>query len=309
MPAPHGLPRPEQARGAVDFLDLMRRLAERSGLPLSELEERTRAAGGGAGPAGLGEVLDGSALPSRELVAAFVTTCGLGPGERDRWLRAHARIEGTARPWHRLSLLIATPTVITIAVVVWTLSGVLHGEPGPERTASPPDVSTAASAPAPGWYTIMPLTGDAPSRTCLSILPDDRFRPRLAQDACDADDELQRIRLAPFADAPDTFRLKAWTVDGELLCATLDARTENAELFMKDCGDGPMQRFRLTRTGGPGTSLRLFDIVPQATRGDGMCVGVDVHAEGGDGPAVNAPCHRSGVRGYLLMPAAEPPAS
>ncbi|MGI5203366.1 hypothetical protein ACQEU6_17540 [Spirillospora sp. CA-108201] len=95
MQAPRAVPHPEEARDPADLLDLMRRLQQWSGLPLSELEERMNADGVVA-PSGLDALLSGRALPSRGLVTSFLATCGLVPDERTRWLRVYDRLCGPA---------------------------------------------------------------------------------------------------------------------------------------------------------------------------------------------------------------------
>ncbi|MEV3922165.1 hypothetical protein [Actinomadura coerulea] len=93
--APRAVPHPEEARDPADLLDLMRRLQQWSGLPLSELEERMNADGVVA-PSGLDALLSGRALPSGGLVTSFLATCGLVPDERTRWLRVYDRLCGPA---------------------------------------------------------------------------------------------------------------------------------------------------------------------------------------------------------------------
>ncbi|MGI5416150.1 hypothetical protein [Actinomadura luteofluorescens] len=369
--APRAVPQPEEARAPADLLDLMRSLQQWSGLPLSELEERMRADGVVA-PSGVDALLSAGTLPSRGLVTSFVTTCGLVPAERERWLRVYDRLCGPAavrsdprgpeegdkrvagrpalnlgpatppaplrtapapasessssgrhaaqppRARHRktasqghsgrrpVSLLVAAPAIITIGVVVSTLTGVFGGGDGTHRPQTPPGAARKATPPPPGWYTVMPLTDDERTGDCLSILPDDRLDPQLSQDKCAAEDALQRIRLTSVPDSAGTFQLKAWTAKGKLWCVTLDDLVERAKLHMKECGnDDPMQRFGLTPAGKPVKGGQLFRIVPRATRDDGMCVGVDIRDTGGL-EAIYAGCDRSGVRGYLFTPAAEP---
>ncbi|WP_141577586.1 helix-turn-helix domain-containing protein [Actinomadura sp. WMMA1423] len=326
----------------------MHGLRQWAGLSLSEVEERMRA-DGAADPSGIEALRGAGAPPGRELVAAFVTACGLAPDERERWLRAYDRVRGPAEgddPWtaelpamelnlaaaappprpgrhgtsrsgpggrRRLSLLVAAPVVITLGVVVSTLPGVFgggaepHPRPGASGEPAPPPAGGAVPSPPgesvpplPGWYTVMPLPGEERSGNCLSIMPDDRLKPQLAQDRCVAQDRLQRIRLAPVPASSGTFQLKAYTMDDALWCVTLDARAERSPLHMNRCGKDPRQRFVLTPAG-----RSLFRIVPEATRGDGMCVSVDT-GESGELEAVQAACGRTAVRGYLFAPAAAP---
>ncbi|WP_187438036.1 hypothetical protein [Actinomadura decatromicini] len=406
------MPQPEEARVPADLLALLGRLRQWSGLPLSEIDERLRAAGF-AVPDGAAGMLGAGTLPDRVLLSAFVTTCGLVPEERDRWLRVHDRLRAPAEPpvsgpagteatvsggmgagstgtggtgtrtvdgdrrvagrpalnmgprpavekavekavetakddaadrpaekprengsgrhartspsaprhrrrsrrvpapHRRVSLLVAAPAIITIAVVASTLPELLGGDDGNGHPAAPSKATVQASPkaapPTPGWYTITPVTDDERTGNCLSVMPDDRLKPQLAQDKCTDDDNLQRIKLVKAPGAEGTFRLQAWTPASKLWCTTLDSREKDSALHMAECGDDPLQRFGLTPSTRQVKAGRVFDIVPEATRAEGMCVGVDVRETGGL-QAVHAECGRTGVRGYLLTPVAQPPA-
>ncbi|WP_169809183.1 hypothetical protein [Actinomadura chibensis] len=392
MAVPRAVPQPEEARVPADLLALLSRLRQWSGLPLSEIDERLRAAGITISD-GVAGMLGAETLPDRVLLSAFVTTCGLVPEERDRWLRVHDRLcapaepavaapavgapaavpadgdrrvagrpaalnmgpqpapekavekakenpaerpaekpretgsgrharSSSAAPRHRrtsrrvpaphrrVSLLVAAPAIITIAVVASTLPDLLGGDGGGGHRAAPSKATVQAgpkpAPPAPGWYTITPVTDDEKSGNCLSVLPDDRLKPQLAQDKCTDDDNLQRIKLVRAGAAAGTFQLRAWTPASKLWCATLDSREKDAALHMAECGDDDaMQRFGLTQSAGQAKAGRVFDIVPEATRAEGMCVGVDLRETGGL-QAVHAECGKTGVRGYLLKPVAEP---
>lgn len=385
MTVPRAVPQPEEARGPADLLALMARLRQWSGLPLSEIDERLRAAGV-AVPGGVAGMLGGGTLPSRVLLSAFVTTCGLVPDERDRWLRVHDRLGSPSGPMppapimpimptvppdgdrrvagppasntrseplpekaadqpretasgrharsssaaaarhrrtsrrgpaahRRASLLVAAPAIITIGLVASTLPDLLGGDGGHGRTAAPSGTTSvqanpkpASAAPSPGWYTFVPMTDDERSGNCLSVLPDDTLKPQLAQDKCASDDNLQRIKIVSLEGAAGTFRLQAWTPDSKLWCTTLDSRADRSALHMSRCSDDPLQRFGVAHSAKKVKAGRVYDIVPEATRAEGMCVGIDLRETGGL-QALHTPCDRTGIRGYLLTPVAEPPES
>ncbi|WP_242901387.1 hypothetical protein [Actinomadura terrae] len=377
-------PQPDNAGGPVEFVALLRRLQEWSGLRVSEIEERVWAAGVLI-PGGLAGLLGGDVLPSREIVLAFVTACGLVPEDRERWVRAHARVspapaqganpatipipmrgvdvrppidEGDRRlvgrpapprrpqpddtqptgarhgrreapakaeqgARHRktsgrgagpgrgggskrsLSLLVAAPAFITIALVGSTLLGAFGGESRHERSGEASSATSRIPPPRPGWYTIMPVTGGAPDGQCLSILPDDHLEPRLARDRCAPDDRYQRIEVAEVTGGAPLLRLRAWTTQGHLRCVTLDTVDERAALHMKPCGDDRLQRFRLDPAKRQAKAGQLYRLVPEATRANGMCVGIDLGATGG-AHAIQSACGRTDGDGFLFTPAAAP---
>ncbi|QXJ24867.1 hypothetical protein AGRA3207_006276 [Actinomadura graeca] len=355
MSVARAVPQPDDAGTPAEFLMLLRHLQEWSGLLPPEIDERIAAAGVPV-PGGTAGLLGGTVLPDRELLVAFVSACGLVPDEREKWMRAHARLgsgvpaavahpaadraghpaadraghpaadraglpappsrppsrhrhrkpsgrgPGSKRP---VSLMVAAPAFITIAVVASTLLGAFGGGSRHDRSGTPSAASTPIPPPRPGWYTVMPLTGGAPDGECLSILPDDALRPRVARDKCAPGDRYQRVEVADGPGAAPLYRLRAWTPQGHLRCATLDTEAERSALHMKPCGDDPLQLFRLAPAGKALKAGQPFRVVPEATRADGMCVGIDLGSTGG-AHAVQAPCGRTGIDGYLFTPASDP---
>ncbi|MBT2213686.1 hypothetical protein [Actinomadura sp. NEAU-AAG7] len=392
------VPQPDDAGGPAEFLVLLRRLQEWSGLRVSEVEERVWAAGVLV-PGGMAGLLGGDVLPSREVVVAFVTACGLVPEDRERWAQAHARIssasapganpdtmpipigglqaqppaaegdellvgrpasnmapppgatrptgarhgrhtgreasakpeQAAARPRHRktggrggrpgkgagpggsggskrpLSLLVAAPAFITIAVVGSTLLGAFGGESRHERSGEASGAADRIPPPRPGWYSIMPVTGGEPDGQCLSILPDDHLDPQLARDRCAPDDRYQRVEVAE-VQGSDLLQLRAWTTQGHLRCVTLDTVDERAALHMRGCGVDRLQRFRLDPAKRQVKAGQLYRLVPEVTRANGMCVGIDLGATGG-AYAIHSACGRTDVDGFLFTPAAAPPSA
>src|SRR5437868_2255626 len=330
------VPQPDDAGNPAEFLILLRRLQEWSGLQISEIEERVWATSVFV-PAGMAGLLGGTVLPTREVVVAFVTACGLVPEEHEKWVRAHSRVVSGAfpivdvdpavphadtrpmpvdnvlapppaeggntlivgrlpavasapresaaagqpappsRPRHRktsgrtlgskrpVSLLVAAPAFITIAVVASTLLGAFGGESQHDKSGTPSGASTRIRPPQPGWYTVMPLTGGEPDGDCLSILPDDALKPRLARDKCAPNDRYQRLEITTIPGSAPVYRLRAWTLEGYLRCATLDTEAERAALHMKQCGDDPLQLFRLDASGKAVKAGQPYRVMPEAT--------------------------------------------
>ncbi|MER7763312.1 helix-turn-helix domain-containing protein [Streptomyces sp. NPDC097619] len=125
-----GLPFPQQARDAIEFIDLMRALKERSGFTYRQLEERAAARGEVLARSTLAGVLGGRTLPRPELLAVFVRACG--DGERTgEWLQAWGRLAGAA----------AEPPAGP-AVTAAT-------DPAPVPPAAPATGSTGSTGPAP----------------------------------------------------------------------------------------------------------------------------------------------------------------
>ncbi|TDD73316.1 helix-turn-helix domain-containing protein, partial [Actinomadura rubrisoli] len=97
MSVARSVPQPDDAGSPAEFLSLLRRLQQWSGLSLPELEERVWSTGVLI-PAGLAGLLGGEVLPRREVLLSFVTACGLVPEEREKWMAAHARVGSAYAP-------------------------------------------------------------------------------------------------------------------------------------------------------------------------------------------------------------------
>ncbi|MFV8128475.1 hypothetical protein [Streptomyces syringium] len=88
---------PERARDAAGYMELMRRLKDRSGLTYRQIEEAAAESGEILARSTLAGALARSALPRPELVSAFVRACG--DGDRvQAWLQARDRIARQAGP-------------------------------------------------------------------------------------------------------------------------------------------------------------------------------------------------------------------
>jgi hypothetical protein len=171
------------------------------------------------------------------------------------------------------------------------------GSTAPEETTS----ASSRALPANGWYTVHPAPGP-PADNCLSVLPDNHFRPTLASDACVVDDTLQRFRFQSVRGG--TYTIRGKTKDDDIWCATVDSRSEGALVHLTSCDpNSPLQRFTMTPAGMSSRKGPLFRMRPET--GDGMCVGLDTRRAGA-AQTIQISCGRTGVLTYALSPAASP---
>ncbi|MEU6033837.1 hypothetical protein ABZ801_00345 [Actinomadura sp. NPDC047616] len=90
-----GIPVPEHADTAAEFVGDMRRLKSWSGLTFRQLESRAAAMGDVLPRSTLVEALRRERLPREELLAAFVRACGGGPDTVAQWLTIRRRLAVT----------------------------------------------------------------------------------------------------------------------------------------------------------------------------------------------------------------------
>ncbi|MFI0450511.1 hypothetical protein [Actinomadura sp. 6N118] len=222
--------------------------------------------------------------------------------------RGHRR--AVPRPGGRrsASLLVATPALITIAVVAVSLYAAAGNDPerkaGTTKAAGPP----AIPPPKDGWYVTNPMvTAQSEMDDCLSMLPDDSYEPNVGQDRCAPEDPLQRVRLQPFGGG--TTVIQAFNMWDKIWCATLAAREPGARILLRPCVSGdPLQSFTLSATGSTAHGRQIYRLQASSTRQNGMCVGVKV-----DHPAtahtVHTNCGQAGVVGYIFTPVKTPTSS
>nr|WP_229870500.1 helix-turn-helix transcriptional regulator [Streptomyces longisporoflavus] len=86
---------PYEARDTAGFIQLMRKLKERSGLTYRELEERAARNGDVLARSTLADVLRRTSLPRPDVLAAFIRACGDGQDVAS-WLDARGRIAAEA---------------------------------------------------------------------------------------------------------------------------------------------------------------------------------------------------------------------
>ncbi|MFE9607727.1 helix-turn-helix domain-containing protein [Streptomyces sp. NPDC006012] len=91
------LPDPEAARTAAEYVALLRRLKEQSGLTFRLLEQRAADHGDVLARSTLANVLQRDTLPRAEIVAALVRACGAGRHVA-AWLAARERIASGPEP-------------------------------------------------------------------------------------------------------------------------------------------------------------------------------------------------------------------
>ncbi|WP_405434111.1 RICIN domain-containing protein [Micromonospora sp. NBC_00617] len=87
--------RPDEAADPAEFVDLLRRLKDRSRLTFRQLEQHAATAGDVLARSTAADVLRRSTLPRPEVLAAFVRACGAGD-QVDEWLRARDRLAAGA---------------------------------------------------------------------------------------------------------------------------------------------------------------------------------------------------------------------
>ncbi|MFJ6198183.1 RICIN domain-containing protein [Micromonospora sp. NPDC092111] len=87
--------RPDEAADPAEFVDLLRRLKDRSRLTYRQLEQRAAAAGDLLARSTAADVLRRSTLPRPEVLAAFVRACG-AEDQVEVWLRARDRLAASA---------------------------------------------------------------------------------------------------------------------------------------------------------------------------------------------------------------------
>ncbi|NYH46268.1 hypothetical protein HNR22_005995 [Micromonospora jinlongensis] len=90
--------RPDEATDPAEFVDMLRRLKDRSRLTYRQLEQRAAASGDVLARSTAADILRRSTLPRPEVVAAFVRACG-AEDQVETWLRARHRLAvGTYAP-------------------------------------------------------------------------------------------------------------------------------------------------------------------------------------------------------------------
>ncbi|MFB6978832.1 helix-turn-helix domain-containing protein [Streptomyces scopuliridis] len=89
--------KPHEAQDAVEFVALLRRLKEQSGLTYRQLDERAAELGEVLPRSTLAEVLRRQTLPRPEILTVFVRLCGDGP-RVEEWLASRERIAAGGSP-------------------------------------------------------------------------------------------------------------------------------------------------------------------------------------------------------------------
>jgi hypothetical protein len=232
--------------------------------------------------------------------------------------RDHPRpVEQAAGPDHSrgrrpLTPLVAAPAFITVAVIgAAMLNGLADDDSGGKENKHKGQLS-ASAPPSTGWYSIQPESA-ASVGNCLTVLPDDEFKPTLSQDKCDDEDRLQRFRLE--ARSNGTYVVQANTNEDRLWCLTLDAPKDGSLLHPSACDNkNELQRFNLETAKPEGqTAARngtsqpapLFNLLSAETRQSGMCVGIDsLHS--GTVQAVHTTCAKTSIWGYTFVPTTPP---
>ncbi len=92
---------PRLAANPAEYVDLLRRYKDHSGLTFRQVQQRSRAHGNELPRSTLSTMLSRASLPREELVAALIRACGGGPDTVAKWVSARRRIASggpTAEP-------------------------------------------------------------------------------------------------------------------------------------------------------------------------------------------------------------------
>lgn len=301
---------PHEARDAVEFVALMRRLKERSGLTYRQLEERAAEHGDVLARSTLADALAGRTPPRKELLAAFVRACG--DGDRgEEWLDAWARIvarrgAGAPQPHRRVRVrgrLTARTLAATAAAVALALTGVLawtsfvEDKPATgqsDRSASASASSGTMAGPPSGWVRIHPVT--APG-LCLTDgrVADRRYTPLVAvQRRCD-EVAPQGTLLEPLSG--DEYRIQWHHPDYGKGCLKAWSEGPANGLLepMDDCRLG--SRFHIEPSGTYGSGRYVLRIAGQG------CAGIKGSDTSEGTEAVMGRCVGKGGQVFFIEPA------
>ncbi|MEU1359222.1 helix-turn-helix domain-containing protein [Micromonospora zamorensis] len=151
--------RPDEATDPAEFVDMLRRLKDRSRLTYRQLEQRAAVTGDVLARSTAADILRRSTLPRPEVVAAFVRACG-AEDQVETWLRARHRLAvGAYAPTSPPPVSAAPDSqpVDGTAADQQTDDGTAPDDPPVDGAASdlrPPFGTGAgsASAPRPRWF-------------------------------------------------------------------------------------------------------------------------------------------------------------
>ncbi|MGW0779457.1 helix-turn-helix domain-containing protein [Streptomyces sp. NPDC002913] len=283
-------PGPQEARSPEEFVELLRRLKDASGLTFRELTQRADAVGDVLPRSTIANMLSRATVPREELLAAFVRACGCGPAEVDGWLAVRKEIavhgqrpapEGaglpaqgepgprtgpapapdSGKPVPRVRRLLIGALVaaasVAVAFALWTSGG--PERPGSGGTAS---AAPAVTAPSEGPVRIRSV------RTGLCLSERLGFKNGTVYQAPCVTATVPRFSLLPLGEG--TWRIATDHPDyGEGCTGVLHGGTATGvPLEDTECGDrGPAEIFRLEAVGDP---VRGYRIRPAHTD---LCLG------------------------------------
>lgn len=326
---------PEHAADVAEFVALMKRLKDASGLTYRQLEESAEREGRVLPRSTIADVLRRRALPRPQMLNAFVHACGAGD-QADAWLRARndlalgggspaatdgapgADADGSRRPGAeagegdagsapappRPRRRAASPLVwasLSAALVAGIALWLLLSDPFGDSAGGGP--STAG--PKAGWYSIRPAGA---ADLCVTEGRDPGGDTVAVQRPCSRS-EPPYTRLEPLGDGRFFVKwahpVHGWgcltALDSGLLEPWDDCRSSRAtQVFTFE----PVTTAE-PRASGTGRAetyrLRL------RTAGGGQCLGVP--DRGPEAAAVAGPCTDSTGQHFLLVPEAAPAAS
>ena len=278
---------PGSARTPAEYVDLLRRLRDGSGLTYRQIQHRARAAGQELPRSTLSAMLSRGSLPREALVTALVRACGGSPEEAARWVEARKRI-ASAAPGATSDQPAAdsgrVPRVLGGRWSAWTAAGLVIGvvvaagvvaaksrdgestaDTGTRRTQSPsasqPAPSSNAALPPPGPYRIRV------ERTSLCLAEDPaQDDGRIYQASC----ERSSPPIVLEARGRGVYRLRLTHPRLGPRCIAVDGGipAEGDTVSAGACGTRPSEEFRLEPVTTP---VRGFRVRPAH---NDLCLGV-----------------------------------
>jgi hypothetical protein len=249
---PGGL-RSRRGQDREAFIAALRGLKERSGLTYRQLEERAAQVGDALPRSTVSDVLNGTRMPSADLVAAFVRTCGDG-GRVEEWIASYQQVAGqqasgqVARPpARRRSVLLLTSAV----VVLLAAGGAASWAWWPD--GDQPAASSSGSVPK-GPVQIRPAGADG---LCLTEGRVDRYKSVVAVQRPCTDVAPQKTTLEAVAD--NVYRIHWYKPDQGDGCLTVLETGPGQGLLepRDDCGQGTW--FRMEAAGDGRYKVRVGD--------------------------------------------------
>ncbi|MFJ6570727.1 helix-turn-helix domain-containing protein [Streptomyces sp. NPDC091292] len=308
----HGELSPYDAQDAAAFVELMRRLKERSGLTFRELEERAARGGDTLARSTLADILRRTSLPRPDVLEAFVRACG--DGQRvGVWLDARERLEvrerlaartpaapapeapppdteavgARSRPGldRRRTVLVTGLAIPVLGLALW---GVLSGGSDGSDGSGAPD---GKAGPADGWVTIRPV--QAPD-LCLTDGrdPDKAYGSAIAVQLPCAQSTVPRTYLEPAGES--LYRIQ-WHHPSEgkgCLAIRSEDPVKGTLEPMNDCTKGTLFRLAPDTTDG----VKGYRLRPAHGT---TCVGTGDNATDG-APAVEERCADTADQLFLI---------
>ncbi|MGW6062626.1 RICIN domain-containing protein [Streptomyces sp. NPDC055189] len=314
---------PYEARDVADFIRLMGKLKERSGLTYRELEERAAGNGDVLARSTLADVLRRTSLPRPDVLTAFVRACGDGQ-QIAAWLEVRDRIAADAaaaaadsaaeppavssgpeagevqRPGEesagrrprrfkgRTAQLATLLVVALLALAAWGLIPDSSGDSGAPAAAATPSGAPAGG----GWVSIRPV--GAPD-LCLTDGRDREgaYESAVAVQLPCAQSPVPRTYLEPAGE--DLYRIQWHHPEHGKGCLAIMTSGPVKHMLepRQDCGQGTLFRVEAATTEGAGNvRLRPTD--------SSKCIGIADNATSAGAEAIAERCTDAEDQQFLI---------